>query len=127
MSIPLDDTIIIRSLSISVCLGVPEEERATPQTILLHLTLTPLLQPFRQEDTIESTIDYQKVCEHIADFASQRSYQLVETLSHAIASDLLEHFPLKVVQLELHKHILPQTQSVGVSITRYAPGYSSFF
>ncbi|NNE93849.1 MAG: dihydroneopterin aldolase, partial [Verrucomicrobiales bacterium] len=54
----VNDTITISGLKIETHIGVPDEERANPQTVSLDLEIE-VATPFCElKDEIESTVDY---------------------------------------------------------------------
>ncbi len=114
------DEIIIKGLSVSCHIGVPEEERAQPQELILHVTLSPFSDPEPLEDNIALTIDYHAVALHVEQVATEKPRKLIETLAEDVASSVLTNFPVSRVSIEIEKFILPNTRSVGVRITRTA-------
>ena len=112
------DAIHIQELELSVCVGVPEEERAKPQRLIVSITLWPKAGFHEMENQIEKTVNYADVCREVKEFADRRSDKLIETLGDAIALHLLGVFPLRRVHLELRKFILPDVNYVAVSLTR---------
>lgn len=115
----MNDRILIRGLSLITHIGVPAEERATPQTLRAHLTLEG--PPFPLTDSLAQTINYKLVADQIRDLAQQGERQLLETLAQEIASFLLDHHPITWIRVELEKFILPETDWVGVTIERSRP------
>lgn len=112
------DLIHIEELEIWSRIGVPDEERATPQRLTLSLSLEPRRDFRNLEDRIESTIDYAAVCETAKQIATARPRKLVETLAEEIATGLLERFPMRTICLEVRKFILPETKYVAIRIQR---------
>ncbi|HCI91008.1 MAG TPA: dihydroneopterin aldolase [Verrucomicrobiales bacterium] len=114
------DEIIIKGLRLTCHVGVPDEERAQPQELLLHVRLHPFSDPQPLQDDITRTIDYHAVALHIEQLASERPRKLIETLAEDIAASVVENFSVSRVAIEIEKFILPNTRSVGVRITRLA-------
>lgn len=115
------DQIHIRNLEVFAPIGVPDEERQTPQRLTVSLVMEPKLDFWAMNDQIENTIDYAAVCEAIKKIAAQRPRKLIETLAEEIASTLLADFPIWHLTLELHKYIIPETEYVAVRIDRPTP------
>ncbi len=113
-----DDLIHIQELELAACVGVPEEERASPQRLTVSISLWPLVGFHEMEDELEKTVDYASVCREVKEFVDARNDKLIETLGDAIALHLLQAFPLRQVRLELRKFILPDVNYVAVSLTR---------
>jgi 7,8-dihydroneopterin aldolase/epimerase/oxygenase len=119
MQNPADgDLIHIAELELSVCVGVPEEERRERQRVTLSLTLWPRQSFGTLDDDIANAVDYAAVCERVKAFVSTREDRLIETLADAIARELLSCFSIRAVELELRKFILPDVKHVAVRIVR---------
>ncbi len=114
----MPDTIEIRRLRVSTFIGVPDEERANPQTVLVTVTMTPGQNFDALADEISRTIDYYAISLEIEALAAVRSRRLIETLATDIANHLLGNHPLAKVAITIEKHILPNTECVAVHIER---------
>ena len=112
------DRIYIRELKLVAHIGVPDEERAKPQGLTVSLTLWPTTGFRELEDRLEKTVNYASICNDVKEFVRGRNDKLIETMGDAIARHLLEAFPLRRVDLELRKFILPDVDYVAVSLTR---------
>jgi dihydroneopterin aldolase len=114
------DQIHIQELEIFARVGVPEEERATPQRLSLNITVWPS-EPFDNlHDDIGMATDYATVCAVVRDFAATRADRLIETLAGQIAEQLLKRFAIRKVHLELRKFVLKDAKYAAVIITRTA-------
>ena len=116
MSTP--DSIEIRRLKITTFIGVPDEERAVSQTLLVTVTMIPSQGFDGLADEISRTVDYYQVSLEIEALAASRPRRLIETLATDIAGHLLENHPLQRVAITIEKHILPNTECVAVHIER---------
>ena len=114
----MSDTIEIRRLRVSTHIGVPDDERTTPQVLLVTIRLTPSQGFDGLADEISSTIDYYQVSLEIQALAAARPRRLIETLAVEIAGHLLENHPLAHVAVSIEKHILPDTECVAVHLER---------
>lgn len=112
----MNDQIVIRGLRVISRIGVPEEERGTPQSLRVHLVME--VAPFPTEDRLEGTVDYKAVADRVRLLAGDGERQLIETLAQDIASVVLTEFPVRKVRVDLEKFILPETDWVGVTIER---------
>lgn len=117
MTLPAD-TIRIEELEISARVGVPEEERATPQRLVISATLQPRRGFSELDDQLAHAVDYAAVCAELERFAGARQDKLIETLADAMARHLLARFELAQVELELRKFVLPATKYVAVRVAR---------
>jgi 7,8-dihydroneopterin aldolase/epimerase/oxygenase len=112
------DVIEIRRLRISTHIGVPDEERAVPQQVLVTVKMTPRKDFDSLADEISQTVDYYAVSLEIESLAAARPRRLIETLATDIADHLLGNHPLSRVAVSIEKHILPNTECVAVHIER---------
>ena len=112
------DTIEIRRLRVSTLIGVPAEERAISQIVLVTVKMTPSQNFDRLADEISRTVDYYQVSLEIEALAAARTRRLIETLATDIAGHLLGNHPLQRVAISIEKHILPNTECVAVHIER---------
>ena len=112
------DTIEIRRLQVATHIGVPDEERAQAQDVLITIHMRPSLGFRGLHDDIRNTIDYAAVAAEIQHLAAAKSRHLIETLANDCASHLLSHHPISSVAITIEKHILPDAECVAVSIHR---------
>ena len=114
----MNDTITIADLEVRACVGVPDEERVTPQQLLITVELE---QPFAEAaagDAIEATIDYHAVTMALTEMAEAGEWRLIEKLAEDAATLVLTKFQPDCVRVEVKKFILPQTRHVSVRIER---------
>ncbi|NJR41370.1 MAG: dihydroneopterin aldolase [Akkermansiaceae bacterium] len=112
------DIIEIRRLKVSTHIGVPDEERSVPQTLLVTIRMTPSQGFDGLADDISRTTDYYAVSQEILALAAARPRRLIETLATEIANHLLGNHPLQHVAISIEKHILPNTECVAVHLER---------
>jgi FolB domain-containing protein len=115
----MSDLIRVVDLEVWTHLGVPEEERAHPQKLLVSLEMT--IDSFAgaaKADDVSLTIDYFAIAQRVKSFTAERPRRLLETLAEEIAADLLKTFPIKKLTLEIKKFILPDARYVSVKIER---------
>jgi dihydroneopterin aldolase len=114
------DEIHVQELELAAHIGVPDEERATPQRLTVSIVMWPRGGFESMADDLNNTINYAAVCREVKELAAQRSDKLIETFGEAIASRLLAVFPLVRVKIELRKFILPDVKHVAVVLVRDA-------
>jgi dihydroneopterin aldolase len=114
------DSIHIEQLEVFARVGVTENERAKPQRLTLTITLWPSEAFENLQDDITRTVNYSAVCVAVGDFARERPNKLIETLAAQLASHLLQVFPIRKVQIEMRKFVLPDAKHVSVTVTRMA-------
>lgn len=114
----MNDHIHIEKLEVFAQIGVSDEERASPQRLVLNVTFWPAQEAANLEDDIARTVDYAAVCLETKEFARNRADRLIETLADALAGHLLELFEIQRITVEVRKFILPDTDFVSVTVTR---------
>ena len=112
------DRIHIKGLKLETRIGVPDVERAEPQTVAVNLTIKPDCPLAGLDDNIEKTIDYYAVTQSLKEVAAEGERKLVETLAKDLVAAVLEFDRVQTVDLEVRKFILPETDYVSVSIRR---------
>ena len=112
------DCIRIDNLELLSYIGVPAEERAATQRLTVSLVLEPIRDFRALDDRIENTVDYFDVCKFVKALSLAGPRQLIETLAEEIAGQLLARYPLRSVEVELRKYILPDTAFVAVQLRR---------
>jgi dihydroneopterin aldolase len=116
----MDDQIFISNLELLAHIGVTDEERAEPQRLTVSLALVPSRGFSGLGDRLKNAVDYADVCERVRALAAKQPRNLIETLAEEIARALLAYFSLGIVEIELRKYILPETEFVAVRIRREA-------
>ena len=114
----MPDQIVVQALELTTHIGVPDEERVAPQRLTLNLTLEPARDFRNLKDDITQTVDYYAVSKALQARARERPRKLIETLAEEIAAFVLKQFPVRAVELELRKYILPDTAFVAVRVRR---------
>ena len=113
------DIIRIDGLRLETRIGVPEDERRTPQTVEVFLSIHPSsISLCGLSDDLEHTIDYFEVSRRVIELASRGERRLIETLAENIAELVLKHFPARAVTVEVRKFILPETNFVSVFLSK---------
>jgi phosphoglycolate phosphatase len=109
-----EESIEIVDLQVTTRIGVPEAERAVPQTLWLDLSFQ-ILRPFNQlGDEVERTVDYGAVAALTMEFATRSECRLVETFAAGVTELLMRTFPVHNVRVAVKKVILPNTRFVRV-------------
>lgn len=116
------DAIEIRGLTLRTWIGVPDQERAAPQELRVHVRITPRLAFEAMADELAATVDYAELAERIRELAAARPRRLIETLAADLAALVLSHPVCQAVEISLEKFILPQTDCVAVHLRRERAG-----
>lgn len=114
------DRIIIKDLEVFYHVGVPDEERAHAQRLLLTVEMEYDFTASAGSDDLTQTINYFAVSQKLLSFGVGRSWKLLEKLSVDIADTVLKDFGATAVSVKVKKFIIPQTQYVAVQIRRSA-------
>ena len=115
----MSDLIRVIDLEVEAHIGVPDEERACAQKLLISLEMS--VNSFARAvktDDVALTVDYFAVTQRVKILVAERPRKLLETLAEEIAADLLKTFPMQKLTLEIKKFILPDTRHVAVKIER---------
>ncbi len=112
------DLILIEALELSAYIGVPDEERASPQRLTVNLRLQPIDGFETLGDEIAKTVDYFQVAVSVQALAREKPRRLIETLAQDIAATILDQFRVRSVEVELRKYVLPETAFVAVRVER---------
>ncbi|MBL9173731.1 MAG: dihydroneopterin aldolase [Verrucomicrobiales bacterium] len=112
------DTIIISDLEVHYHIGVPDEERAKPQRLLISLELDHDFSRAAAADDLTHTLNYDAICQRLKNFGDGRSWKLIETLAVHIAEAIRLEFKPARIRVIIKKFIIPGTQFVAVRIER---------
>ncbi len=112
------DQIIIQDLEVLYRVGVPDQERAQPQRLLLTVELEHDFTLAAQADDLEKTIDYYRLSRRLIAFGEDREWKLIETLAVHLAAMILREFKPGRVAVEVKKFVLPEARWVSVSVRR---------
>ena len=111
------DSIRINGLEMQVRIGVPDEERAEPQKLVIDVVMESDFHGMA--DDIARTTDYAAVAAWLKEECARREWRLLETLAEDLAAGLLSRFPrVRAVTLQIRKFVLPQTRDVSVTLRR---------
>ena len=117
---PSCDEIRIEQLEISARIGVPEEERVTPQRLTINISFWPYQQTRDLADNIHNAVNYSVVADETKSFVRGQSVNLIETLADQVAAHLLKTFPIQKVTVEVRKFALSDAKYVSATVTRSA-------
>jgi dihydroneopterin aldolase len=112
--------IVISELEVHSRIGTTADERSKPQRLTVNLSIVPRHGFTGLGDSIERTVDYVEVCEMVRTLSATGERNLIETLTEEIVREILAHFDVYSVEVELRKFILPDTRYVAVKLMRSA-------
>ena len=99
-------------------IGVPEEERAKPQRLLVSVELGFDFSAAAVSDRLERSINYQEIASDLLKFGEGRSWKLLEKLATNIAENILARYKPQAVKVEVKKFPIPQARYVSATVTR---------
>src|SRR5882672_5369435 len=107
--------ITIVDLEVYYNVGVPDEERAIPQRLLITVDMNYDFSSAAMTDRITKTIDYFDVSQKIIKFGHDRSWKLIEKVATDIADLVVGEFQPEAVTVSVKKFVIPQASYVSVS------------
>ena len=116
------DKIIISDLEVRFHVGVPDEERAQAQRLLIGVEMTRDFSAAAHSDDLTATIDYYRVTRRLLAYGEGRSWKLIEKLAADIADMILREFKPTAVSVEVKKFIIPEARYIAVRMRRDAAG-----
>jgi FolB domain-containing protein len=113
------DRIHIRDLLLRCVVGVRDWERASPQDVVLNITLHADLRAACASDEIADTVDYVAIKKQVIELVEGSSFRLVEALAQAVADVCLEDPKVRRVDVVVEKPgALRFARTVAVEISR---------
>ena len=110
--------IVIADLEVHYCVGVPDQERAQPQKLLVTVEMNVDIGPAALTDRVEKTVNYQRVVDDLLSFGQSRGWRLLEKLVSNLADRIMSEFEPDSVLVEVKKFVIPQARYVAVSVSR---------
>ena len=93
----------IEDLKVDTIIGVFDEERLKPQTILISIKCQLDLDHNQDLDNIENVTSYSDIKKEIVTFVSASQYKTLEKLITELKKQLDNQFPIKIEKLEINK------------------------
>lgn len=116
----MSDLIRISRLRLETFLGVPDEERAAAQAVVVsvEIALDHGTVGAARRDNLSQTVDYAAVAAELRRVAAAHPRKLIEALAEELADAVLRFRGVAGVVVALEKFILPDAESVGLRIER---------
>jgi len=113
------DKILITNLRAHGIIGVYDEERVTPQEILINITLYTDTRHAAETDSLENCINYDALSQKIRAHAENARRLTVEALAEDIAKICLAEVGVKKTLVRVEKpEAIDFVENVGVEILR---------
>ncbi len=116
------DVIEIKELRVQARVGVTEEERSSPQTLVVNVRITADLERASMTDDLDDTIDYASAVALVANRISSEQVKLLERLAGIVGDDLVALKGVRGVTVEIAKEPPPVEEDVktlAVKIERH--------
>ncbi|MBL8266235.1 dihydroneopterin aldolase [Steroidobacter sp.] len=119
------DKIFLTALSVECIVGIWDWERRVKQTVIIDLEMAADIRRAALTDHIDDTIDYKRVSKRLLTFVGESQFQLVETLTEAIARVVITEFGVSWVKVRLNKRgAIRGARDVGIEVERRAEDYA---
>jgi dihydroneopterin aldolase len=116
------DAIVVRDILASVHIGVPDQERAEPQNVLISMELRLDLERAATSDSLADTLDYGTLVAEVVEVAEGSSVRLLEHLAGRVAAFIMDLPGVQGVTVEVAKETPPIAQTVGGVAVRLERG-----
>ena len=113
--------ISIIDLEVYCRVGVPDEERAKPQRLLVTVDIDYDFASAAMSDRIARTIDYFAVSQRLLKFGERQGWRIIESLATEMADKILTEFRPTSVTVEVKKFAIPEARYVSVTVTKAQP------
>ncbi len=112
------DSILLSNIAVRTRIGVPDNERKTPQDILITIELFHPLVSTATSDTLGEGIDYAEITADIVSLAGTER-KTIERFAEDIASAILQKFkPQGGMRVTVTKKPMLPLESASVTIQR---------
>ena len=113
----MQQKIVISQLACSALIGVHAYERVQKQPLSIDLELITAVDFGKQNDQIETVVDYSTICQNVLAWVEASSFELLESLTHYLLKQLLEDQRIQSVKLRASKpEAIAQAQSVAIEL-----------
>ena len=109
----MSDHIVISGLRVETRVGWSDEERSTPQVVLVDLDIEADVGASATSDDLGDTIDYSSVIAEVARHVASQEARLLERLAAEVAEMVAANNGVKRVTVEIAKEIVPVPEEVA--------------
>ena len=97
-------SIKINGIEAWAIIGCYDYERNNKQELLIDVVANLYTHNWIQQDKLDTTVDYDQICDYIVSIISSTEFLLLESLTQFVANSLLEKFSLiKDVEINVTK------------------------
>lgn len=108
----MSDHVLVSGLRVRTRVGWSEEERATPQYVVVDLDVERDLAAAAASDDLGDTLDYASLVAEVAAHVEAREVRLLERLAGEIAELVSAKIGVKSVTVEMAKEDVPVPEEV---------------
>ncbi|MCH9757349.1 MAG: dihydroneopterin aldolase [Gammaproteobacteria bacterium] len=109
------DSLHIEGLRVETRIGVHAWEKKINQVLLLDLEIPMDFSTL--DDTLEKTIDYDALCQHVTEFVTSNTFNLIETVAKQVIASIQTTFNIKDLTLRVSKpHAISNANNICVQI-----------
>lgn len=113
------DRIEVSGIKLSVLVGAYPSERTGPQTVFMDLCLPIDTEKAARNDSLNDTIDYRELSEHLLEQVKTTEFVLLETLGDFLAKLIHKRHGVDWVRIHLFKpNFVPLADKAMVVIER---------
>lgn len=109
----MTDSLLIGDLRLQAKVGVPKEERARPQEVLIQVEVSTNLSAASASDDLADAIDYGELLDTIEGVVGGGSFALLEHLAGTVVDAVYEFGGVTGVTVDVEKTAPPVSQQVG--------------
>jgi FolB domain-containing protein len=112
----VSDRIELRGLVFLGRHGYSDEERSSPQPVEVDVALSLDLAPAGASDDLDRSVDYSTVARDVGRVIQTTSFRLIESIAHAIATELLTAHPaVDEIEVRVHKPRIHLGEAAGTA------------
>lgn len=116
-------SINIHNLKVAACHGVLPEEKTNRQPFIFDISMEYDFTEAAKDDNLALTLNYDEVMHKVSDFCKDNTFDLIETLCHRTAINLMRNYPIDSVSVTVKKPQAPvslpfEDVSVSTTLTR---------
>ena len=94
----------IKGIQTKAIIGCYDYERGEPQDLLIDVIAELYTHNWMKQDKLDTTVDYDEICNYIVSLVSNTEFLLLETLTQFVANGIVDKFPLvKSVEINVTK------------------------
>ena len=108
----MNASIKVRGLRVRTHVGVSDEERVTPQTVVVDVDVDADVTSAAESDDITDTIDYAELVNIVTETVAESRSKLLEHLAAQVVSVVLSMDGVRGVTVEIAKDPPPLRQEV---------------